>query len=378
MNFCEVSEGELKDFSEKTESSNFLQSIEMYKRYKKRGNEAYLVGVKDGKKLVAAALIVSKYKILGQKMFISPRGFLADFSSPKFKEILETFTSGVKQFLKGKKAAVLEISPNIVRTAIVDDDGVPTENYLTSPINKDFTDLGYKALGEFEFVKWIYALKTEGLTEENLLSHLRTDHRRTTRLAENRYGLRMRELDISELQILKDLSNEAAERHNFITPEISYYKEMKEAFCDKVKFFVAEADKRVVQAFLDGKNGEEIAAIAAKLPKKLEDAIPVAAAMFVFWPTEVIYLFSGSSSKYKKLGGPHFLQYQMILETIKRGIPKYNFYGTDPKRGDGVYEFKRGYHGELQEYLGTFMLPISLVGRAYVKKQKYEDVRDIH
>jgi peptidoglycan pentaglycine glycine transferase (the second and third glycine) len=106
--------------------------------------------------------------------------------------------------------------------------------------------------------------------------------------------------------------------------------------------------------------------------------IPVAAAMFVFWPNETVYLYSGSSSKYTKYGGPHFLQYKMISDSIKRGVEKYNFYGTNPKKGDGVYEFKRGYHGELQEYIGTYMLPISLIGKIYAKKQKYKDVRDIH
>ena len=378
MKLVEVSEKEFLDFSKKCPATNFLQSVEMYRRYQKRGDESYLVGLFQGEKMVAGALLVSKYKVLGQKMFICPRGFLADFNSSDFCEILRNFTVLVKKFLRVKNAAVLEISPNIVRTAKVDKDGVPTENYLTDSLNMEFTKLGYVALGEYEFVKWIYALSTDNLREGELLSRLRTDHRRTTRLSEDRYGLRVRELDASELGILKDLSNEAAERHGFVTPEISYYKEMKEVYGDKVKFLVVEADKKVVQAFEEGKDAETISKIAEKVPVKIKDGVPVAAAMFIFWPTEVIYLFSGSSSKYRKFGGPHLLQYKMIQETIKRGIKKYNFYGTDPKKGDGVYEFKRGYHGELQEYIGTYMLPISLIGKIYAKKQKYKDVRDIH
>ena len=322
--------------------------------------------------------MTSKYKVLGQKMFICPRGFLADFSNPKFSEILEEFTSGVKKFLKRKGAAVLEISPNISRVAEVDKDGVPTENYLKSPENKMFTDLGYKALGEYEFVKWEYALKTGEMKGVDLLKHMRSGHRYATRLALERYQMRMRELSIDEIGVLKGLSDEAAERHGFVTPSIEYYREMKAAFSEKVKFFVAEVDKKVIQAVETGKTPDELREISGKLPKKLKDGVPVAAAMFVYCPNETIYLFSGSSSKYSKLGGPHFLQYKMIEEAIKTGVEKYNFYGTNPKRGDGVYEFKRGYHGELREYLGTFMLPISLIGKAYVAKQKYQDVRDIH
>ncbi len=349
----------------------------MYYRYKNKNNETYLLGVKDGEKVVAAALVVTKYKVLGRKIFISPRGFLANFKSKNFPEVLAEFTKGAKTFLKKKGGAVLEISPNLTRVAKVDKDGVPLEDYRGTKEEKMFTDLGYKNLGEYEFVKWEYALNTQEIKAEKLLSHIRSGHRYATRLALERYQMRMRELEEKELVILKKLSNEAAERHGFITPSLDYYKEMKEAFSDKVKFYVAEVAEKVVKAAEAGKEPSEIKQIASEVTEK-DKFIPVAAAMFVISKNEMVYLYSGSSSKYSKYGGPHFLQYEMIEEAIHKKIPKYNFYGTNPKKNDGVYEFKRGYHGELLEYIGTFMLPLNLVGKAFLAKKRYQNVRDIH
>jgi lipid II:glycine glycyltransferase (peptidoglycan interpeptide bridge formation enzyme) len=378
MNFCEVKEKEFKDFSLKSKASSFLQSIEMYERYKKDGIEAYLVGVRDDKKLVAASLVVMKRQVKGRKIFVAPRGFMTDFEALNFSEVLETFTAGAKKFFKSKGGMILEISPNIIEAAQVDNDGVPTGSQRKSKMTRLFEKNGYKNLGEFEFVKWEYSLDLTKLKADELLKWIRSGHRYATRLALERYMIRVRELNISELQTLKDLSEEAAERHGFITPKISYYKEMKEAFGDKVKFYVAEVKESVVLANERGEEIAKIKEIAAKRPVKNEKYIPVAAAMFVFYGDEVIYLYSGSSTKYAKYGGAHLMQYEMIRKAILEGYKKYNFYGTNPVKGDGVYEFKRGYHGELMEYIGTFILPLDILGKAFSMKQKYQEIRDLH
>ena len=176
---------------------------------------------------------------------------------------------------------------------------------------------------------------------------------------------------------MKKLTDDSAKRHGFITPEIQYYEEMKRAYGKKVRFLVAEVPKKVLDAVSNGEELEFVKKVANEA-KETDEFIPIAGAMFVIWPNEIVYLFSGQADDYRKLGGPHFLQYEMIKEAIRKKIPEYNFYGTEPKKSDGEYEFKRGYHGQLKEYIGTFMLPFSLAGQLFLLKQKYEDVRDIH
>ena len=54
----------------------------------------------------------------------------------------------------------------------------------------------------------------------------------------------------------------------------------------------------------------------------------------------------------------------MIRYAIENHIPRYNFYGIsgnfDKEASDyGVYEFKRGFGGQVEQLLGEFILPVN-------------------
>lgn len=72
MKFTELSEQEFaeSDFS----CRNFLQDVAMYRRYYNEGREAYLVGVKDGKKVLAAGLMLMRNWHFGLKVGRIPGG----------------------------------------------------------------------------------------------------------------------------------------------------------------------------------------------------------------------------------------------------------------------------------------------------------------
>ena len=349
MNFTELTEQEFRHFVKKCKVKDFLQSYEMYRRYQRKGQEAYLVGVKrseEGKsdELVAGALVEASHTVLQQKFFNAPRGFLMNYEAMESGEILETMTVGLKKFLKEKDGMVLEISPKVARKVKGEwEDGGRTKETLER--------LGYKNLGEYEQVKWIYTLETKDREVEELKASFRKGHKLSIRYATERYGLKVRELKRSELKLLKEVADAAGERHGFRAPEVGYFEEMWDAFGEKVKFVVSEMK--------DKNTGEWVI---------------TAGAMFIIYGGEVVYLFSGSLSEYKKYGGPHLIQWKMIQYALKFGL-KYNFYGTHP--GDGVYEFKAGFRGEMEELLGTFMLPLTVRGRLYLLRKRYAEYRDV-
>lgn len=89
----------------------------------------------------------------------------------------------------------------------------------------------------------------------------------------------------------------------------------------------------------------------------------MAVASFVFCGDEVIYLTSGSYDEFRKYNAPYAIQWYMIQESLKRGITRYNFYGTsgifDKSADDyGVYEFKKGFNAIPEELVGEFILPV--------------------
>lgn len=351
MKLAEITASEFENFAKKTSCSNFLQSVEMKKRYDADKKENYLFGVKDDKKLLAVALVVTTRQKLGLKIFKCPGGPLLDYDAKDAIKILRFFSREMRQILNEKQGLVFEISPNIVSQPRDNNnniiDGV---NHLN--IKRELIDAGYKYLGEYEQIKWSYLLPLKGKSADDLFMNFRTSHRRCVRRAQ-REGVRLRELKESELKILKRIVAESGDYHGFQDPTVQYYQSMKKAFGDKVKFIVSEAQ-------IEG------------------HWTPLTAAMFVDDGREMIYLYGGSVRKLQKLGGAHFMQWQMIQEALKKNYQVYNFYGVCPVDGNGVYFYKQGFGGHVEELLGTFMLPLNLKGRIYTLKQKYHEFGEVH
>lgn len=70
MEFVELTEGEFEGLKLRCGCENFLQSVEMYRRYRGMKREVYLVGVKDDKgKLLVAGLLMAQLWHFGKKIF---------------------------------------------------------------------------------------------------------------------------------------------------------------------------------------------------------------------------------------------------------------------------------------------------------------------
>lgn len=359
MKFRELSEVEFAGavFS----CDNFLQSVEMYQRHKAMEKEAYLVGVEDEKgEIVAKGLLLARNWRLKKKIFRVPGGFVLDYDKESYAAVVKFITQEAKVFCKNRGGIVLEVSPNIIsQPRDLNNKVIQGKGHLA--VKKIFVQLGYKYLGEYEQAKWIMTLDLRGKTAEGLLQNFRTTHRQLIRKAE-REGVRVRELGENELDILKEIAAEAGERHGFKDPEIDYYLSMKNAFRDKVKFVVAEAPRELIKDLPENDKRE---------------FIPLAASMFVNDGREMVYLYSGSLRSLQRYNGSYLIQWEMIKEAIKLGLERYNFYGTKPVEGNGVYLFKQGFRGQIEELLGTFALSLDGLGKLYVKRLKTREMGDV-
>ena len=101
-----------------------------------------------------------------------------------------------------------------------------------------------------------------------------------------------------------------------------------------------------------------------------QSVIPISAAMFMLYGKEVDYLFSGSIEKYKNMYAQYLIQWEMIKYACENKFEKYNFFGIsgnfDKKdKNYGVYEFKKGFGGHVEELIGDFYLSTSLIYKVY-------------
>lgn len=366
MIFGELTEKEWRGLDFKCRS--FLQSDAMWRRYQGEGREAYLVGVREGQKVLGAGLVTVRQWRLGRKIWRVAGGWLLDYDGERRQEILRALTEGVRKLARKKGAIAVMISPNVeAQPRDAECRVVAGKDHLA--VKGELERLGYKYLGEYEQAKWQYVLELKGQTAEELFSEFRSGHRWQMRRAE-KDGVRVRELGEGELKILKAIAAEAGERHGFLDPELEYYRSMKEYFGKQVKFVVAEIPAAKLRQEREKAEGPEVTVEDGEM-------VPLAAAMFVNDGREMVYLYSGSARKYQKYGGAHLIQWEMIKEALATGCERYNFYGVRPVAGDGVYKFKQGFRGHVEELLGTFALPVGALGKVYVGRIPEKEMREV-
>ena len=86
--------------------------------------------------------------------------------------------------------------------------------------------------------------------------------------------------------------------------------------------------------------------------------------MFILMQPEVIYLESGNYNQYMKFNAQYLIQWELIKYGIKNGFKKHNFYGIPDKinthpKDYGIYEFKKGFNGYVEELIGEYELPLT-------------------
>lgn len=391
MKLIQLTEEEFRGFLNNHPLKTFLQTPEMAKIREKNGWKKYIVGIKENEKIVAGCLMLSAGNFFGKQVFYAPRGVLIDFEN---KELLKTFFTELKQFIKKHNGYVFRMDPyyelierdidgNIKKNGF---DHTDTLTYLES--------LGFKKMPKSEQIAWMFALDIDG----KRIDELKKDFRQNTRNIINKTlksNITVRELEYDELPIFKKLTEETSERKNFSDRSLSYYQDMYRIFkpLNQIKYLIAEInipeyiqslenEKKEILSKLkkltdskanDGKRKEFQVSIDS-ITKKLEEAkkikegngdiLVLSGGMFILYGDEVIYLFSGNYKKYMNFNAQYLIQWEMINYAVDNHYKRYNFYGIsgnfDKNDKDyGMYEFKKGFNGYVIELIGELQLPIT-------------------
>lgn len=388
MKFKAITEKEYQKFWDKHPQKTFLSSVEIGKLRKQNGFGVDFLGVFDEDKLVAAAMVTSKVRRFNKKDFYCPRGPLMDYNN---KELVDYFIEKLKDFAKKNGGYGLRIDPYVIKQQrdINGDIVEGGEDNLNAIDN--LKSLGFKKVpvARREQVAWMFSLDIDGKTEDQIMKEMSSSTRQRVRRTE-RIGIDIRELKKDELGAFQDILDETAERKSFHSRDLKYHEDMYDLFGDQVKFFITSLDldkySKKLHAELDEKNeqlskakkeGEKknIEKDIVSLNLKLKEAdeirektgkkvINLSSSMFVLMQPEVIYLESGNYNQYMKFNAQYLIQWELIKYGIKHGFKKHNFYGipdeinTHPK-DFGIYEFKKGFNGYVEELIGEYELPVS-------------------
>ncbi len=414
MEFVTLNEKEFASFTKKYPLSSFMQTIELGHLKEHQGLKVHYVGVREGKKIVAATLMEEHPSILGKTWFYAPRGLLVDYHDT---QLLTFFTEELKKYIKERKGFRLIIDPNyIYRTR-------SSEGDLRDPDDKDdeafqnLISLGYVHFGFNKYleamqVRYAYRLKLDKPYEEIK----KTFSKSTRKNMDSCYkkGLRVRKGTIDDLPIMEELFENTARRKEFFFRDLAYYKEMYQYMGNLMTIYIAYVDPKT---YLDCakeqlKNEEdnyqvilkkmETGMVGAKLKsqketgehllEKYKEEVNKAKQFKKDYPegksigcllslrsgNEYLTLTSGSLAEYHSFTPKYALYDQHIQDAYQEGFKACNFYGISgnfTKENNpfyGLYEFKKGFGGEVIEYIGQFTLPVTGFNSVYNFLKKFK------
>lgn len=396
MTFTQLTKQEYIDFYENYTKKIFWQSIEMAEFKENQGWKIHYVGLKKNDSVIACAMLASYPVFFHYALFMGLRGFMIDYEDIS---LVQDFLSGLKKYLHSNHCLYCKIDPYVPYQKH-DKDGSVLENTkrrddLIAIFQKEqFHHLGFSVGSDNTHEpRWISVLNLKDKTETQILEEMDSKTRQNIKNT-LKTGIKIRELDSTEFDLLQKIINETGERRHFLNPELSYYQNFHKAFKDKMKAIYAyldtedyyqryEDELNQLQAELvhietlikeadTSKNQKKkqnclnkiVAATkrtqeAVDLKKTYGKEIPLGAAMFVITPYEIVYLFSGSDKKFNRFKGAYAIQWTMIQYALSHKIQRYNFYGisgnfTPHDEEYGVYTFKKGFNADVIELVGDF------------------------
>lgn len=405
MEFVELTEKEFEVFAKKHEQASYMQTLDL-KRFKENNNiKCYLVGVKENKKVVAATLMYSIGSFMKKKRFYSSRGFLIDYNN---KELLTFFVDNIKKYIKDKKGMSLTIDPNIIYRTRSSNGEIIDENTNDEVID-NLKELGFKHFGfnnyfETMQVRWVYRLKLEGTYDELKNNFIKSTRKNIEATYTN--GVQIRIGNLEDIKSLSAIFKETAERDQFNTKSYEYYKSMFLNMPNNIKVYMAYINPRLFlentreKLDLELKNNKELEekmhtdmvgnklinkkqisdnliikykddiVYANELLKKYPDGVDIGALISMKSGTDYISLSSGTLTNYKKFYPKYALYDAHIKDAYEMNYKYVNFYGiagdfNQDNKYYGIYEFKKGFNGNVVEYIGEFTLPITLTYKVF-------------
>lgn len=382
-----------EDFIIHTAKANclsFMQTPEMASLLQKRGAKVEYIGYTDEKGTIqVSALLYSLPMIGGLHMEINSGPVSTDST------YLQPFYKSLQDYAKKQGALELLVKPYEIYQTF-DSNGKPISEEHPEMIST-LTDLGYHFDGlntgypEGE-PNWHYVKQLEGVTEETLLNSFSKKGKPLVKKA-NTFGIKIRSLTREELPLFKEITSATSERREYSDKSLDYYQHLYDSFGNQAEFMLASLNfQDYLNHITTGHRGlkEQIQKIeneliespdSIKKKNKLQELLSqeqtfvtrqkeaqafiqqygeedqiLAGSLFIYTQQESTYLFSGSYPEFNKFYAPALLQEYAMKESIKRGIPSYNFLGITGlfDGSDGVLRFKQNFNGYIVRRIGTF------------------------
>lgn len=311
---------EFEAFMRSHKNGNFLQAS-FWRDVKAEWSSRRIISRgEDGAVRAAMLLLIRKVPFLPYNFLYAPRGPVCD---PAEKEGMKELIDAVRVVAKETKAYIFKCDPSFLQG---DEEFVRSAKYCglkILPAGKNFDGVQ---------PNFVFRLNIEGKTEEEIFASFHQKWRYNIRLA-SRKGVSVRIGDRSDLPAFHEIMKVTGKRDNFGIRPLEYFERMYDVMSpENLRLYVAEIDGQ-----------------------------PVSATIAIFYGDKVWYLYGASDNEHRNCMPNYLLQWEMIKWAVSLGCRIYDFRGVS---GDlspenplyGLYRFKKGFGGELIEFVGECQL----------------------
>ena len=401
MEFVVLKEKEFEDFSKTSNQASFMQTVELaHLKEDYLKSKIHYVGVRDKKRIIAGAMILEDDTIFHKKKFYAPRGLLVDYHD---QELLSFFTTHLKKYIKDCCGFVLTIDPNVIyRVRSSDGEILPDEKADDQAID-NLKELGYRHYGFNIYLdslqaRWAYRMSLDEDYEIKKSRFSKSTRKNIDSCIKK--GLLVREGTIDDLEVMTEIFDLTSKRKDFFSRSLEYYKKIYKHMKDLMTIYIAYLDPEVyynhTKSLLDAEllNNKELENkmkmdnVGNKLLKKKETSdtllnkyqlelkkakkfqkdypsgLDIGCLLSLRSGFEYLTLSSGVLEDYKSFTQKYLMYEHHIKEAYKEGFQYCNFYGitgdfNPQNKYYGIYEFKKGFNGNVIELIGQFELPIT-------------------
>lgn len=400
MQFSTLTETEYRKFLDGNPMASFMQTVELSNLKKELGSKVHFVGIKKEDKIIAGSMILEDSTILNKKMFYAPRGLIVDYND---KELLTFFTKELKKYIKQHGGFVLTIDPNVIYRVRTSEGEIDPNDQANDEAINNLLSLGYKHYGfnlylDSKQARWCYRFTLDEDYESKKVKFSKSTRKNIDFCIKK--GLMVREGTIDDLEVMAEIFEITSKRRDFFSRSLQYYQKMYKHMKDLMTIYIAYLDPNIYYEHTLGlleeaKNNYDTVLkkmekdmVGSKLLNQKETALKqiekyekelekakqfkkenpngkdIGCLLSLRSGNEYLTLSSGVLAEYRNFT-PKYLMYEHhIKEAYKEGFEYCNFYGItgdfDPKgKYYGIYEFKKGFNGNVIEYIGEFDLKVT-------------------
>ncbi len=385
MELRKISEAEFSAFVNDQPVVSFLQSEHIAARRANDGWQSIVLGLFDGTSLLGATRVYSKALAFGFKKFEILQGPVIDFSR---ESAVVEFLKQLKDYVRSNHGVQLEVTPNLLRIHRDNDGKEISGSYDSSSFEAEFQTAGYAKLpysvsdNRADIFRWVFAKDMTGIDSiEALEKTFSSSTKRSVKRAE-KSGIVIREIPKEQVTIFHDIIEKTGERWDFTARSIDYYVALLDSFgAENSRVFVAEISpenyrvyvqdlidkqQKIIDETSDDGVKEKASTDKAHYQEVIDavkdatEPIILAGTVVLRYGNEVTHLFSGSYKEHSFLRATSLLRAHALRYALESGVTRFNFYGTKgnhtghPKE-EGIFQFKRGFGGNVEEQLGVFV-----------------------